>query len=106
MSLGVTMGLPHTLDPRHGTVGSNDAECAVKGVVRLPVTDLLDQFDHPLAVVLVDATQPCFKRCGLFCGETVQLAEPIIPVDLTCASIPHPRTRSGGVQSQTEPLFP
>src|SRR5262249_43935583 len=79
--------------------------CAVKSVVHLRVTDLLDQFDHLLAVLLVDATQPYFKRCGLFCSETVQLAEPIIPVDVTCASIPHPGARSGSVQSETEPLF-
>src|SRR5262249_11238395 len=94
LSVGVAMGLTHTLNPPQGPVGSHDAERNVKGVVRLRVTNLVDEFQNLLAVRFVDATQPCFKRCRLFFGETVQLAEAIIPVDVTCASIPHPRARS------------
>src|SRR5204863_4344756 len=37
LSLGITMDSAQTLNPRHGSVGPNDTEGAVKGVVRICV---------------------------------------------------------------------
>src|SRR5262245_55462783 len=71
LSLGIAIGLAQTFYPQHSTVGPHDAERAVKGVLRFRVLDLVGEFDHLRAVVLVHTTQPCFKRGRLFRCKTV-----------------------------------
>src|SRR5262245_35562622 len=99
------MDLPQTLYPQNAPVGPHDAERGVKGVVRLRVQDLVPEFEHLRAVFLVHTAQPGFKRGRLSRGQTVYLAEAIIPIDATGADIPHPAAPSRGLESETEPLF-
>src|SRR5262245_22979556 len=73
VSISIAMDLAQTLYPRHGSVGPDDAEGAVKNVVRLRVLDLVPKLEYLPAVLLVHTAQPGFNQARLSSRETVKL---------------------------------
>src|SRR5262245_14362882 len=57
LSVRIAMNLAQTLYPRHGPVGSHDAERAVKGI-HFCVEELVEELDFLRAVLLMDTAQP------------------------------------------------
>src|SRR5262249_47475745 len=105
LSVGIPLGLTETLDPRDPPIGPHHPECDVKGVLPLCVQDLVPDLEHVATVFFVHTAEPSFKRDWFSSGETVQLAEAIIPFAAISPEISHPGTSPAGVESETEPLF-
>src|SRR5215831_1838871 len=68
-SLGIAAHLAQALYPRDGSVGPHDAKHRVKRILHLRMVDLVGDFEHLLAVLLVHTAQPDFKRGWLLGGE-------------------------------------
>jgi len=71
LPFGITIGLAQTLYPRHGPIGSHNAERVVPVVPRPPLQNLVEKAEQRVAVILVNTGKPCVERRQFFRGEAI-----------------------------------